>query len=228
MSLAWERRRQVGDGDDTPNLIAAVEVRLSRWRRAVGAASASKVAGEITPRDCDAIRERASGEMADCERELARLRSKLRPGLLLPRLHEVLAHAEGVDGLLADGTVAEKRAVLADYLVSVVPIRTARARYRAEFQWTDLGQQALWVARKLSAFSFPVGACDARRLCCKTPSRARRLRTSSRSEQVVASRTSCSHARSLVWACICTPRAYRKNRRSGVNGASHFDHGRCA
>ena len=151
MERAWEARRKRADAaDDTPKRIAATEARLAKWRRAVGAAFAELASGGMTRREYDDLRVQASGEIDDCERELARLRAQLAPDQKLPPLAEVLAHADGVPALLDGGDVAAVRAVLGDYLETVLPVRRARGEYAVRFVWTPLGRSLLTVAAGLT------------------------------------------------------------------------------
>jgi len=151
MERAWEeRRRRAAAHDDTPRRIAVTEQRLSKWRRAVGAAFAELASGDMTRREYDDLRVQASGEIEDCERELSRLRATLAPEQTLPPLAEILAHVGDVPELLASDRVVEQRAVLGDYLLSVVPERIRRAEYVVRFEWTALGKALLTVAARLT------------------------------------------------------------------------------
>lgn len=154
----WESlraRRRGTVADDLAGRIAAAEKTRATWVDARATAYPDHKAGLITRQEYDEIRERAQGEIAAAEKDLEDLRRRLAEEgegteRALPRLAVVLARLGSWQEALTDGDTAKARALLAELVSKVEPVRIVRGRYRARIAWTERGRALRKVARALA------------------------------------------------------------------------------
>jgi DNA invertase Pin-like site-specific DNA recombinase len=152
VEAGWERIRAEAEGeDDTPRRIGAAEARRSKYRSIRDAAYVDWKGGVIGAEQYQSVRSLAEAEIANADRELARLRALLRPAEQLPPYGEVLGFVRGWAGAFAGGGVPERRAVLAQLWEAVVPVRVAHGTYAVEPRLTELGYRLVQMAGMLAA-----------------------------------------------------------------------------
>ena len=146
----WERVRQPSDHDDRRRRIQHLEQTAEQARRRITRGTEMYVDGNLDRAAYEALCEKARADLDSAAAELARLRGH-QPAPTLPPIDDVLRDAGGWSEILRGADVPAQRAVLAELIETVAPIKVAYGRYTARITWTPLGEALRELAARLRA-----------------------------------------------------------------------------
>lgn len=138
---AWARLGATEDEDTAgrQRIARGLRIQISQAKKLVDQAVDHFLAGRLEESDYRRARERHTATIEAAERELTALGAtpeRRRPAL--PPLTQVLRDLGGWQQALARGTVDDQRAVLAELVEQVTPIRTGYGQYQARITWSPL------------------------------------------------------------------------------------------
>lgn len=141
LAQEWTNQQRDPQEKDRAKRIARLEKQRDDAKQQLADAARLLVTKRMSQVAYDALQATLTEELHHAEQQLSEL-LKVRPTTApLPTLDEVVKLAGSWRTILTEAPIPERRAVLAELIEQVIPMREGKGKYNLEIRWTPLGEQ---------------------------------------------------------------------------------------